>query len=429
MSKFIISGPQTLKGEFKINGFKNAATPIIAATILIQEECILDNIPKVRDVEKMILILRSLGAKAEWTDQNQLTINTKNISLKKIDEYLIKTMRSSILLIGPLLSRFKKISIPEPGGCFLGNRPLNAHMSILEQFGAKIHTKTDKKGKKEYEISLKDPKCGNIVLPEFSVTATENAIMLAALTKGRTVIHLAAREPHVQDLIKFLDAAGAKIEEKLGAKIIINGVAKLSPVAHRIIPDMLEAGTLIVAGALLGKDLIIKKIEPDHLSIVLLKLKEIGIKYKIEQSKKLGCCLRINAQKKLNAFKIQAMPYPGFPTDLQEPFSLLASQAQGASLIHDPLFEDRMRHIPELIRMGAKALICDPHRSIVIGPTPLYAYEIKSPNIRAGGMFVLAGLLAQGETILHDVENTIDRGYESFDKRLNQIGANIKRID
>ena len=428
MSKFIIQGPKSLKGEYHISGFKNAATPIIAATLLTDEECILDNIPRVRDVEKMLNILAKMGSKVEWTEQNQVTIHTTEVNLKKIDEKLIKTMRSSILLMGPLLSRFKEISLPEPGGCFIGNRPIDSHLSVLKQFGAKIEKQKNKKGKTNYSISLKDLKGTDIVLPESSVTATENAIMLAVLADGRTTIRLSACEPHIQDLIKFLDAAGAKIEEKPGRIIVIEGVSKLRGVAHRIIPDMLEAGTIAVAGALIGKGITIYDLNPEHLSIVLLKLKQVGVKYETDTDSKHGPYLKIlPSHKDFKPFKIQAMPYPGFPTDLQEPFSLLATQCQGTSLIHDPLFEDRMRHIPELIKMGAHALICDPHRSIITGPTPLHAYEIKSPNIRAGGMFVIAGLLAFEETILHDIENTIDRGYERFEEKLNKLGAGIIR--
>lgn len=430
MSKFIIQGPQTLKGEFKVNGFKNAATPIIAATLLIQEECIIDNVPRVSDVLKMLGILESLGATVEWTEPNQVTISTVDVSLKKIDDKAIKSMRSSILLVGPLLSRFHQVTIPEPGGCFLGNRPLDTHLSVLEQFGAKIETHKNKQGKTTLEIDLKEGTKGcAVTLPEFSVTATENAIMLAVLAPGQTTIKLAAREPHVQDLIKFLAAAGAKIEEKPGHTIIIDGVSRLRGVAYRIMPDMLEAGTLAVAGALVGRGITISNINASHLDIVLLKLKQIGVHWELEDNKKKGQILKIERSKHLKPFKIQAMPYPGFPTDLQEPFSLLATQCPGSTMIHDPLFENRMKHIGELVSMGANALICDPHRAIITGPTPLVAYELKSPNIRAGGMFVIAGLLADGETILHDVEHTIDRGYERFEERLNELGAAIKRID
>src|SRR3989338_1168789 len=429
MSRLLIKGPKTLKGEFTINGFKNAATPIIAATLLIEEDCILDNVPRVGDVLKMADLMKSLGVAIEWTDKNQLTINTKSATLKTLDEELIKTMRSSVLFIGPLLARFKKITIPEPGGCLLGNRALTTHFSILEQFGAKIDERSDKQGKRSFTITLKELKGADITLPEFSLTATENAILLGALAKGRTTIRLAAQEPHVQDLIKFLDAGGARIREKSGNRIVIDGVGRMRGIAHTIIPDMLEAGTLLVASALAGRGVILYGAEPDHLSVVLLKLKEIGIKYELGKDSKKGAFLKILPSKDFLSFKLQALPYPGFPTDLQEPFSLLATQAKGASLIHDPLFEDRMKHIPELIKMGSRAIVCDPHRAIIVGPTPLHAYEIKSPNIRAGGMFVIAGLIAEGVTVIHNVEQTIDRGYERFDERLNELGAGIQRID
>ncbi len=427
MPRFIINGPKTLKGDFYINGSKNAATPILAATLLINEQCILDNVPRVSDVQKMLELMRSLGAEAQWTEQNQITINAGSANTAHLNEQLIKSMRSSILLIGPMLSRFNNIKIPEPGGCFLGNRPLDTHLSVLEQFGAEIKREKNQKGKEQYAISIKKIKGSDITLSEFSVTATENAIMLAALGNGRTTIRLAAQEPHIQNLISFLDAAGADIHEKPGNKIIINGVKKLHGVAHRIIPDMIETGTLAVAGALVGRGIVLHNIEPNHLSIILHKLKEIGVKLEIGANKNGGATLKILPSKNFNPFKLQTLPYPGFPTDLQEPFTLLASQANGTSLIHDPLFEDRMRHIPELIKMGAKAIICDPHRAIITGPTPLTAYELKSPNIRAGGMFVIAGLLAEGETIIHDVENTIDRGYERLEERLNELGAGIER--
>ncbi|MBI4359488.1 MAG: UDP-N-acetylglucosamine 1-carboxyvinyltransferase [Candidatus Jacksonbacteria bacterium] len=429
MSQLIIKGPKTLKGEFTINGFKNAATPIIAAALLIEEECILDNVPRVGDVEKMVALMKSLGCAIEWTGFHELTINAKDATPKTLDETLIKTMRSSVLFIGPLLARFKKITIPEPGGCFLGNRPLTTHFSILEQFGAKIDERRDKQGKCEFTITIKELKGADVTLPEFSVTATENAILLGALASGRTTIRLAAQEPHVADLIKFLDAAGARIREKSGNRIVIDGVGRLRGIAHAIIPDMLETGTLAVASALLGRGVILYGVDQEHLSIALLKLKEIGVKYETGRDRHKGAYLKILPSKDFTAFKIQTLPYPGFPTDLQEPFSLLATQSRGASIIHDPLFEDRMKHIPELVKMGARAIVCDPHRSIIIGPTPLHSYELKSLNIRAGGMFVIAGLLAEGETVIHNVEDTIDRGYERLDERLNALGAAIKRVD
>jgi len=429
MSKFIITGPKTLTGEFKVNGSKNAATPIIAACLLVKHPCVLDNVPRVSDVYKMLDLLMSLGAQIQWTGDHQVTINTEPTTLQNLNDQLIKTMRSSVLLIGPLLSRFGGVELPEPGGCFLGNRPLDTHLAILQQFGANINSQKDEQGKTNLKITLDKLNGAAITLPEFSVTATENAIMLAVLADGNTTIKLAAQEPHVQDLIKFLNSTGAQIKIEPNNQITVNGVQKLNGTTHKIIPDMLEAGTMAVAGTLLGDELTICDLDVNHLDIVLLKLKEIGADITVGQTGECTWSLKIKRSHNLKPFKVQALPYPGFPTDLQEPFSLLATQCQGASLIHDPLFEDRMRHIPELVRMGASALVCDPHRSIITGPTPLSSYELKSPNIRGGGMFVIAGLVADGETMINDVENTIDRGYERLEVRLNELGAGIKRIE
>lgn len=428
MSKFLITGPQRISGEYKIQGSKNAATPIIAATLLIHEECVIDNVSRVADVDKMLKIIESLGAAVSWTGSHQLTINAKNITLPTLDEQLVKTMRSSVLLVGPLLARFGEVRIPEPGGCFLGNRPLDTHLEVVRQFGGTVSATTNSQGKIDYQLTISKLQGAAVTLPEFSVTATENAIMLGVLAPGETLIKLAAGEPHVQDLIRFLRSAGADITELPGHVIRIRGQARLGGVHHQVIPDMLEIGTLLVAGALIGDQLTINDVNLDHLDIILLKLKQIGARI-ITDGPAASGSIKISASADLRPFHLQALPYPGFPTDLQEPFSLLATQSQGSSMIHDPLFEDRMRHIPELVKMGAQAIVCDSHRSIITGPTPLSAYEVKSPNIRAGGMFVIAGLLATGTTIIHDVEQTIDRGYERWEERLSQIGAVIKRVD
>lgn len=439
MSQLIIKGPAALKGEIKVNGSKNAATPIIAACLLIQEECILENIPRITDVEKMLSVLKSLGAEVEWQAKDQIKINTAKANVSKISagdslgdlgqiELLVKSMRSSILFLGPLLARFGQITIPEPGGCIIGNRPLSTHFNALKELAVEIKEQRDQKGKFFYQLKAKKIIGADIILDEFSVTATENVIMAAVLASGRTVLKLAALEPHVQDLIKFLDAAGAKIQEKPGHIIIIDGVKKLRGLSYRIIPDQIEAGTLAVVAALVGKGVVINGLEPAHLDIILLKLKQIGVKFVLGQDAKGGHYLKILPGGELSAFKLQALPYPGFPTDLQAVFSVLATQAKGVSLIHDPLFESRLDHIPELIKMGARAIICDPHRVIIAGPTPLIAHEIKSFNLRAAAAFIIAGLIAQGETIINDAE-VIDRGYADIDKRLAALGAKIKRAE
>jgi len=418
MAKFIIEGGQRLKGEIKVGGMKNAATPILASTLLISENCLLKNLPNITDVKTMIEILKSLGSKIEFLEEHVIKINNENVSLQSLDKILIKKMRSSILLMGPLLAKFGQVEIPEPGGCIIGNRPIDSHLYALEKLGAKIEKEND-----FYGLKTKGLEGAEIVLPEFSVTATENAIMAAVLAKGKTIIKLAAAEPHVQDLCNFLNKAGAKISGIGTHTLEIQGVKKLNGVEHTIIPDQIEVGTLAVIATLNRGEILIKDIIPEHLDIILLKLKEIGVIFELK-----GNSIKVYHTANLKAFNLQTLPYPGFPTDLQAPFGVLATQCQGTSLIKDPMYEGRLGYIQELIKMGANAIIADPHRVIITGPTPLYGQEIKSFDLRAGATLIIAGMIAQGITIINDAQ-LVDRGYEKLDERLNKLGAKIKRIN
>jgi UDP-N-acetylglucosamine 1-carboxyvinyltransferase len=418
MSKFIIQGGERLGGDVEVHGMKNAALPIIAATLLTTEECIIDNVPQITDVRKMLEILESLGARTEWTGDHQVTISTENANLGKIEQEKVKSMRASVLLLGPLLARFREVRIYEPGGCIIGKRPLDTHIHALRSLGAMVEPLDE-----EYHLKANGLKGADIVLPEFSVTATENAIMAAVLAEGVTTIKLAAAEPHVQDLIKFLNNMGAKIEGAGTHTLRIEGVAELKGVKHELIPDQIEIGTWAVAGAATGGKINIHPVVPEHLDMLMLKFNEIGVNAEIESNR-----LEIRPSSNLRAFKLQSMPYPGFPTDLEAPFGLLATQCKGTSLLHDPLFEGRMGYINELIKMGANATICDPHRVLVTGPTPLYAREIRSYDLRAGATLLIAGLIAEGETVISEAE-VVDRGYENIDERLRSLGANFKRID
>jgi len=418
MAKFIIEGGKPLHGKIRAGGMKNAATPVIAATLLTSEECVISNVPKILDVMRMLDILKSLGAKAEWTGDHEVTICAKNIDIKSLDQKAVKSMRSSILLLGPLLARFGKVSIPEPGGCIIGNRPPDTHFYALEKIGARINRENG-----YYQIET-DGLVGSIViLPEFSVTATENLVMAASLAKGKTEINLAAAEPHVQDLIKFLVKMGAKISGAGTHKLIIEGVEKLHGARHVLIPDQIEIGTFAVAAAVTRGEIEIQNIAPEHLDIILLKLKEAGINFEVG-----GTFLKVKPSINLRAFRLQALPYPGFPTDLQAPFGVLATQCQGTTLIQDPMFEGRMSYVSELVKMGANAIVADPHRVVITGPTPLYGQEIKSFDLRAGATLIIAGLIASGETIINGAE-IVDRGYEQIEKRLGDLGAKIKRIE
>lgn len=406
-----------MRGKITAMGMKNAATPIIAATLLTSEECVISNIPRILDVTRMLEILKSLGAKVEWTGDHEVTICSKDADIKMLDEKAVKGMRSSILLLGPLLARFKKVTIPEPGGCIIGNRPPDTHFYVLQKLGAKV---TRANGR--FSLEADNLTASLIILPEFSVTATENLLMAASLAKGRTEVRLAAAEPHVQDLIKFLNSMGAKISGAGTHTLVIEGVEKLHGARHTVIPDQIEIGTLAVAVAASRGEVTIENIVPSHLDIILLKLQEAGVNLEVGEN-----FLKIKPSDNLRAFRLQTLPHPGFPTDLQAPFGVLATQCQGTTLIADPLFEGRMGYVGELIKMGANAIVADPHRVIFTGPTPLNGQEIKSFDLRAGATLIIAGLIASGETIINEAE-IVDRGYEQIEERLNALGAKIERV-
>lgn len=416
-SRLLIRGGRPLDGEIRVGGMKNAATPIIAATLLIKDRCVLRNVPRLSDVERMLDILRSLGATVEWTGEHELTIDATNADLASLDAKAVKSMRSSILLMGPLLSRFHEVEIPEPGGCNLGNRPIDTHLVALEALGGKIE-----RVEKNYRLTTTGLKGGLIVLPEFSVTATENAIMAAVLAEGRTTIKIAACEPHVQDLAKFLVAAGARIRGIGTHTLVIDGVTSLKGATHDIIPDQIETATFAVIGALSKGTLRIVGVDPEQLDMILLVMGKAGVRYSLD-----GDVLTMLKPASYSAFKLQTMPYPGFPTDAQAPFGLMATQCVGTSLIHDPLFDGRFGYVGELQKMGANATVCDPHRVLISGPTPLYGTEIRGLDLRAGATLIVAGLVAQGETVIHGAE-IVDRGYEALDRRLAAVGADITRV-
>jgi UDP-N-acetylglucosamine 1-carboxyvinyltransferase len=420
MSKFIIKGKNKLRGEVEIGGMKNAALPILVATILLKGRSVISNVPQILDVLKMIEILESLGAKVEWLEPNKLSILTDELSLKELDQKKVKSMRSSALLMGPLLSRFKEMSISEPGGCIIGARPLDTHLYALKALGAEIEF--DNKTQ-IYSMKTNGLKGNYLVLPEISVTATENAILAAVKAEGRTIIKLAAAEPHVEDLVNFLNKAGAKIQGGGTHTLIIDGVKELHGVEHKVIPDQIEVGTFAVAAAALRGNIKIKNIIPEHCDIIFSLLRNIGVNLEVGED-----FIDVTPGGALSAFKLKTLPYPGFPTDLQAPFGVLATQCNGTTLIHEPLYEGRLGYIKELVKMGANAVICDPHRVLISGPTPLYGQEIKSLDLRAGATLLIAAMVAEGESVLYDAE-IIDRGYERIDEKFRKLGAEIERID
>lgn len=418
MEKFIINGGKPLRGEIEVKGSKNATTPILSACLLTTEECIIDNVPLITDVMNMIRILQSMGVEVERISERTVRVKAgDNVDPEKMDFSLVGHMRSSILLLGSLLARFHKFKIKQPGGCIIGARPIGTHFEALEALGAEItqddnfyYFETDKLvGKK-------------IVLKEFSVTATENLMMAATLAEGTTTIRTAAIEPHVQDLGRFLRKMGAEIRGCGFHTIEIKGVEKLHGARHSIQPDPIEAGTFAIAAGATRGDVLIKNVEPNDLDLVLEKLREAGVNLDVE-----GKNLHIKPTSKLGSLdKIEARTYPGLPTDLQAPFAILATQTEGNTLIHDTLYEGRMNYINELVKMGANAVICDPHRAIITGPTPLYGKDITSFDLRAGATMIIAALLAQGQSTISGIEQ-VDRGYEKIEERLGNLGADIRR--
>jgi UDP-N-acetylglucosamine 1-carboxyvinyltransferase len=415
-TRLVIRGGKPLTGDIRVGGMKNAATPIIAATLLVREPCVIRNVPRLSDVERMLDILRSLGAAVEWTGAHELTIDARDASIHSLDAKAVKSMRSSILLMGPLLSRFHEVTIPEPGGCNLGNRPIDDHLRVLSSLGATV----TREGA-DFRLTTTGL-VGGTAMPVFSVTATENAIMAAVLAKGRTIIRVAATEPHVQDLCAFLVAAGARIQGIGTHDLVIDGVEKLHGVTHEIIPDQIETATFAIVGALTKGTLRIVGVRPEHLDMILLVMGRAGVRYEID-----GDVLTMLKPASLTAFKLQTLPYPGFPTDAQSLFGLMATQCVGTSMIHDPMFDGRFGYVGELQKMGANATVCDPHRVLISGPTPLYGTEIRSLDLRAGATLIVAGMVAQGETVIHGAE-IVDRGYEDLEGRLAAVGADIVRV-
>ncbi len=404
-----------MSGSVQISGNKNAATPILAATLLATEKCVIKNVPDIADVRVMIEILKSLGLAINYSNHTTV-VSPGKLSLKNLNGQLVKKMRSSILILGPLLARLGQVELPEPGGCIIGKRPIDTHLYGLEKLGASVSHKNDK-----LSLSAKKLAPAIVILPEFSVTATENIIMAALGASGRTVIRMAAIEPHVQDLIIFLNSLGAKIEIAPEHTIIIHGGRVLHGAEHSLIPDNIEAGTFAAAALITGGKITLNRVNHGHMDAVYSLLERVGAVLEINKD-----ALTIFSRGILRGFNLQALPYPGFPTDLQAPFGALATQCRGASLIHDPLYEGRMGYVNELIKMGAEATICDPHRVLINGPRKLYGTTIKGLDLRAGATLVLAGLTARGTTIVEGVEN-LDRGYENFDGRLRELGAEIKR--
>jgi len=417
MSRFIIEGNRNLSGEIKVSGNKNAALPIIAATVLTDEICILENLPDIRDVHSMLAILSDLGKSVEMLSTHQCKISG-SVNKSRLNDKLASTLRASILYLSVLLARIGEVEMVPPGGCVIGRRKVDQHFDALEALGVKINIIEH-----GYRLLLKHPKPNYVFMREASVTATENAMMLAAMTEGRTILDNAAGEPHVQDLAKVLVKMGAKVQGAGTNRLTITGNKTLKGFQHRIMPDHIEAGTFAIAAACTGGEVTIHDANCENLTIVNLILNQMGVKLAYIDKK----TLTIKPSKNIRAIpKVQVGVWPGFPTDLMSPMVVLATQAKGTTLCHDWMYESRMFFVDKLVTMGAQIVQCDPHRVLVSGPTRLKGQEIVSPDIRAGIALVIAALIARGKSKIDKAE-LIDRGYEDIVPRFRQLGAEISR--
>jgi UDP-N-acetylglucosamine 1-carboxyvinyltransferase len=422
MDKFLIKGGKALNGTVAISGAKNSALPAMAAALLTAEPVTLHNIPKVRDLVTMGKLLAFMSASVSITEipASDYVIQAATLNDAVAPYELVKTMRASILTLGPLIARVGVARVSLPGGCAIGSRPIDLHLSALEKMGAEITTSHG-------YIEAKVPNHGRlkgatITFDKITVTGTENILMAAALAEGETVLQNAAREPEVTDLVEMLRKMGAQIEGDGSSTLRIRGVEKLSGTEHSVIPDRIEAGTFLVAGAITGGGLTLTNCAPEHLGSVIAKMEQAGVC--IETVNKTT--LRVRAGKKLVASDVTTEEYPGFATDMQAQYMALATQAEGASVITETIFENRYMHASEMLRMGANISV-DGRRAVVRGPSPLTGTTVIASDLRASASLVLAALVANGETLIERVYH-IDRGYERIVEKLQGVGAQIERL-
>jgi len=422
---FIIEGGRPLHGRVKAAGNKNAALPLLASCLLANEEVRLENVPRISDVETMMALLRDIGAEAEWTGANEVRLNAAPANRHELSEDLCSRMRASILLAGPLLARFGRALVPAPGGDPIGRRRLDVHMHALAELGADVQDGHNFEFKADRRVGKR------IFLDEPSVTGTENAIMASVTAQGETVLVNAACEPHVQDVCRFLVSLGARIEG-IGSNILrIEGVQELGGGSWRICPDHVEVGSFIGCAAVTGGDVTIDGADPQDLISIIPAMERLGIKVEVD-----GTSVRVPPGQELAVKydlggqipKIEDGPWPAFPADLTSIALIVATQARGTILIFEKMFESRLFFVDKLINMGARVILCDPHRAVVSGPSKLYGQRMDSPDVRAGWAMVIASLCAEGRSTIGNIR-WIDRGYERVDERLRSLGAQIERVE
>ncbi len=418
MRKALVTGGKRLHGRVKISGSKNAALPILAATILTHGETTLSNVPNLLDIITMIRVLRALGLRAEYFEPNTVKVWT-NSTIKHVAPYeLVTKMRASFFIIGPILARMGLAKVPLPGGCNIGSRPVNIHLKGLEALGARVEMEHG-----FVIVKANKLKGAKICLDFPSVGATETIMMAATLAEGETIIENAAQEPEIADLAAFLNRCGAKIEGASGQAIRIEGVSKLKAAEYKVMPDRVEAATFMVAGAITKGDITLDGIIENHIDPVIKKLQEVGADISVD-----GMQLKMKVRDGIKPAEIKTMPYPGFPTDVQPQFTALLSIADGTSIVTETVFENRFMHVHELKRMGADIHI-EGQSAIIKGVHKLSGCPVRASDLRAGAALILAGLVAEGETLVDDVERFIERGYENFIGKLSSLGADLKEVN
>lgn len=416
MEKYIIKGETALAGEVSISGAKNAALGIIAAAIMTDEDVIIDNLPNVNDINVMLEALVAIGAKVDRIDKNKVKINAKSINTLEIDDEYIRKIRASYYLIGALLAKYKSASVPMPGGCDIGQRPIDQHLKGFKALGAKIDLSAG--FIKAHAIDLLG---ANIYLDVVSVGATINIMLAATFAEGKTTIENVAKEPHIVDVANFLNSMGANIKGAGTDVIRIEGVRKLHKTEYSIIPDQIETGTFMCAAAITRGDIIVKNVIPKHMEALSAKLIEMGC-----ELTEFDDAIRIVGKSVQKPTNIKTLPYPGFPTDLQPQISVALALADGSSSVVESIFENRFKYVDELARMGANIKV-EGNVALINGVKKLEAASLKVPDLRAGAALVLAAISAKGITVLEDIEY-VRRGYEDFDEKLRKLGANMEVV-
>ena len=416
MPYFEITGGKKLNGEIEGKGAKNAALKAVAAALLSSEKWIIKNLPQIEDINRILEMAEDLGAKIK-RGNNKVEIQAKSIKKTRLSEKLAGKLRASIILAGPVLARMGKVSMPYPGGCVIGKRPIDLFLAGFQKMGAKVKWQDD-----HFSLSARKLKGAKIFFPKISVTGTEAMMITAVLAEGETILENAAMEPEIPALAEFLNRCGAKIFGAGTPTIRIKGVKGIRGGQMKLIPDRIETGTFVILAALCGGKIKIRNCNPDHIRAFLVNIQKAGVR--IEEKKNE---LVVWGAEKINPVNVTTHEYPGFATDLQPPFTLLVTQARGTSQIHDPIFEGRLLFTDILNSMGANIVLNDPHRAAIHGPTRLRGRKIASPDLRAGITLLLAGLIAKGKTVVENIYQ-IDRGYEKIEERLQKLGADIKRI-